>query len=169
MWGDPKRKINFIIQSPNTRYEYRVDNKKTYRLDQVLIIENDNSRRTYTEADSGDDPSEDDQTYTWDSEFNTLTFSAATISAWDGNMVIINYVPNEFHHLVRLKAALSILDATVITNTTEDTPALAIRFMTRIKRLENASAAPVAIGSTNERFYDPTLGENVPQRRFVTY
>ena len=63
-WGDPKRKVNFVLQSPNTKYEFRVDNKQTYRIDQVLIIENDNSRRTYTEADSGDDPSEDDQTYT---------------------------------------------------------------------------------------------------------
>ncbi len=165
-FGDPIMKSNFILDSTQTKYEFRVDNKETYRIDQVLIREDDNSRRVYTD---GDTPSEASQKYTKDFEFNTITFESGTVSAWDGNRVEINYLPTPFHHLIRLKAALSIIDKTNVVNAEEGMPAIAIRLMSRIKRLEKSLTDAAAVGSEDEKYYDPTLGETIPQRRFWTY
>ena len=168
-WGDPIKKANFMIDSTQTKYEFRNDNKEVYRIDLMLIREDDHSRRIYTEVASEGDPSEDDQTYSKDFEFNTLTLSSETISTWDGKRVEIIYVPSAFHHLVRLKAALSLIDKTNVMNAEEGMPAIAIRLMSRVKRLETALTNAVAVGSEDEINYDPTLGETIPQRRFVTY
>ena len=168
-FGDPIRKINFMIKNTETKYEFRVDNKETYRIDLVIIRKNDHSRRVYTEVASGASPSEADQTYSKDFEFNTLTFASATINAWNGMRVEVSYIPAGFHHLVRLKAALSLIDRTNVMNAEEGMPAIAIRLMSRIKRLEKALTDLVVVGSEDEINYDPTLGETIPQRRFVTY
>ena len=86
-----------------------------------------------------------------------------------GRDIEINYVPAAFHHLVRLKAALSIIDKTNVMNAEEGMPAIAIRLMSRIKRLEKALTSAVVVGSEDEINYDPTLGETISQRRFRTY
>ena len=165
-WGDPIKNANFILDSNNTRYEFRNDNKETYRIDLILIREDDNDRRVYTEVASGDDPSEASQTYSKDFEFNTITLASETVSARDGSRVEITYVPAAFHHLVRLKAALSLIDKTNVMNAEEGMPAIAIRLMSRVKRLEKALTDAVAVGSEDEINYDPTLGDTIPQRRF---
>jgi len=48
-------------------------------------------------------------------------------------------------------------------------PAIAIRLMSRIKRLEKAMSSPEAVGSEDEKYYNPTKGTIIPQRRFKTY
>lgn len=168
-YEDPIKRSNFVLDNTQEIYEFRVDKKKTYRIDQVLIRDDNNDRRIYTEASTGDNPSEANQTYTKDFEFNTLTFSSETVNAWNGNRCEIDYVPIQHHHLTRLKAALFLLDNSAITNTSEDTPTIIIRLMNRIKRLESAMNPYRSFGSTNEKFYNPTIGKTIPQRRFWTY
>jgi len=168
-WGDPIKKSNFILDGTQTKYEFRNDNKKTYRIDLMLIREDDNSRRVYTEVASGDSPSEADQTYSKDFEFNTITFASETVNTWNGSRVEITYLPSAFHHLVRLKAALSTIDKTNVMNAEEGMPAIAIRLMSRVKRLEKSQSDAVAVGSEDEKCYDETLGETIPQIRFRTY
>lgn len=55
-----------------------------------------------------------------------------------------------------------------MTNAEENAPATGLRIIQRIKRIEEG-AMPFAVGSTNEKDYDPTYGEVIPQRRFRTY
>jgi len=168
-FGDPQQRSTFLVDSAQTKYEFRIDNKKTYRIDRVIIREGDNSRRVYTEAASGVGPSETVLTYTWDNEFNTITFSSATISAWAGMRTEVQYVPFEIHHLVRLKGALFLIDNSNMVNSEENTPAIAIRLMNRINRLTKAVSLFQASGSEDNINYDPTYGEYIPQRRFSTY
>ena len=99
-WGDPIKRARFTLLGPTqTKYEFRIDNTKTYRIDKVIIRESDNTRRVYTSVDSG--PTEAAKTYTKDFEFNTITFQQATIAAWSGMLVEVTYVPAAHHHLVR--------------------------------------------------------------------
>jgi len=168
-WGDTNKRARFTLLSTYATYEFRNSNIKTYRIDTVLIREEDNDRRVYTKAVSPAVASESAQTYTWDDEFNTITFAAATISAWDGYLCEIVYVPVQIHHLVRLKAALSLLDASSLKNADESMPVQSIRLMSRIKRLEKAMVSPTAEGSSNNANYNPTDGDLIPQRRFNTY
>lgn len=165
-WGDPVKKSTFVLDTDNTRYEFRNDDRKVFRVDRVIIREDDNTRRAYTGSSSA---SESSQNYIEDLEFNTVTFHADTVSTWDGYRVEIDYVPTFIHHLVRLKAALFLIDKTNVINAEENMPAVAIRLMNRIKRIEEANADAVAIGSTNAKDYDPTYGEVIKQRRFKTY
>jgi len=83
--------------------------------------------------------------------------------------VEVDYIPIQIHHLTRLKAALSLIDGSAVINADENMPAIAIRFMSRIKRLEKAMSSPTAVGSEDEKYYNPTYGEVIPQRRFKTY
>jgi len=169
-WGDPIKRINFnFLDSSQLIYEFRNDNTKTYRIDLVLIREDDNTRRVYTEVADGDSPSEADRTYSKDFEFNTITFSSETLAAWNGRYVELTYVPAGFHHLARLKAALSIIDKTNVMNAEEGMPAIAIRLMSRVKRLEQALTKGIAVGSEDEINFDITRGETIRQRRFLTH
>ena len=167
-WGDPIKLINFMIVDTQTKYEFRNDNVETNRIDRVVIRQDNNSSRVYTDA-GDDNPSESGLTYTKDFEFNTITFSSATISAQNGRRVEVTYLPASFHHLVRIKAALSIIDKTHVINAEEGMPAIAIRLMSRVKRLEKALTTAAAVGSEDEKHYDPTRGKTIPQRRFRTY
>ncbi len=159
------KRSNFVLETGQIKYEFRNDNKEVYRLDTVLIRENDNTRRIYTDGTA----SESNQEYTKDFEFNTIDFASATVSTWDGHRVEITYVPSAIHVLVRVKAALFLIDKTNVINAEEGMPAIAIRFMNRIKRLEKSMTDAAAVGSEDEKYYDETRGDTIPQRRFRTY
>jgi len=163
-YGNPTKKSTFTLDSTQTRYEFRSDDKKTYRIDRVIIRENNNTRRTYTSGTA----SETNQEYTEDLEFNTITFHSDTVSDWNGHRVEVDYVPTYIHWLIRLKATLYLLENTNSVNADEQTPTGVNRIVNRIKRIED-SLTPIAVGSTNEKDYDPTIGEVIPQRRFRTY
>ena len=165
-YGEPAKKSIFTIDSTQARYEFRVDKKKTFRIDLVIIRDNNNNRITYTAADTA---SESGRMYEEDLEFNTITFALATLSARNGLRVEVHYLPNEFHHLCRTKAALFLQDQTNVQNADEGTPSLGLRLLQRIKRIEGAIQPFQASGSEDNKFYDPTLGEVIPQRRFWTY
>ena len=62
-----------------------------------------------------------------------------------------------------------IIDHTNINTADESAPTPGLRILQRIKRIEDAIAETNAIGSSNEKNYDPTYGEVIPQRRFWTY
>ena len=102
-------------------------------------------------------------------DFNKITFHADTVSTYDGLRVIVDYIPNNIHWLARLKAVLYLLDQANIDNAEENAPAPGLRILQRIKRIEEASTEENAIGSSNEKNYDPTIGDVIPQRRFRTY
>jgi len=164
-FGNPSRRSYFYIVDSNLNYEFRSDNKKTYRIDHLYIIDSDNTRTEYTEGTA----SETGKEFTYDEEFNKITFAQATITANSGNRVIVLYVPNAMHELVKLKAATAIKDSSTTTNSDEGTPAGTIRLLSRVKKLETAFATEQAVGSTNEILYDPTYGELIEQRRFRIY
>jgi len=164
-YGDPLKRTTFSLDSDQADYEFWMDNTKTYRIDHVYIIDGDNNRTEYTDGTA----SEDDKEYTKDLEFNKITFHADTIAAYSGDRVMVEFVPDVFHILARTKAALFLQDKSNVVNANEDTPSLALRFIQRIKRIEDGIKVNVAFGSGNERFYDPTYGEVIPQRRFFTY
>jgi len=152
------------LDSTQTKYEFRSDDKKTFRIDRVIIRENDNTRRTYISGTA----SEDDQEYTEDFEHNTITLHSDTISAWDGHRVEVDYVPTYIHWLIRLKAVLSLMENTNSVNADDQTPTGVTRILNRIERIEKG-VTPLAVGSTNEENFDITSGEIIPQRRFRTY
>lgn len=164
-YGNPYKKSTFILESTQTRYEFRVDDKKTYRIDRVIVRQNDNTRRVYAEGTA----SEVNQQFTADLEFNTITFASATVASYDGCRVEIDYVPTEFHQLTRIIAALTLLDNANVTNAEEDTPSLGVRLLQRKKRIEDAIIVYQAAGSLENVNYDPTYGEVIPQRRFYVY
>ncbi len=163
-FGDPQRRSNFTLDSNQTEYEFTVDKKLTFSVEKVYIIQDDLSRREYTSGTA----SESNQKYTLDKDFNKITFHADTISTFNGNRVIVDYIPNWIHWLVRLKAALGLIDRDAITNADENSPALGLRILQRIGRLEKAATSAAVAGSEDEKFYDPTFGEIIPQRRFRT-
>ncbi len=163
-YGDPPKRSTFVLDSSQTDYEFRVDKQKTYSIEKVYILD-DNNRREYTDGTA----SETNQEYTKDLDFNKITFHGDTVAAYSGNRIIIDYIPNYIHWLARLKAALYIIDSTNINNADENAPTPGLRIIQRIQRIEKAIAETIAIGSSNEKDYDPTYGEVIPQRRFWTY
>ena len=164
-YGDPSRRSTFTLINTQTKYEFRIDKKKTYVIEKVYILDSNNNRVEYTAGTA----SETNKEFTQDLDFNSITFHSSTISNYDGLRVIIDYIPNAIHWMVRLKAALTILDRTNVTNAEENTPTLGLRILQRVGRLEMAFNTEMAVGSEDEINYDPTWGENVPQRRFRTY
>lgn len=162
-YGDPPKRSNFVLDSSQEVYEFRVDKKETYRIDKVYIIDDDRNRIEYIAGTA----SETNKEYTEDLEFNKITFHADTIGTYSGNMVIIDYVPINIHILARTKAALFLQDQANVTNANEDTPTLGLRLLQRIKRLE--SSIGIAVGSEDEKNFNPTIGDTIPQRRFWTY
>ena len=163
-YSEPIKRATFTLVSLQTKYEYRNDNEQIYRIDQVFVIDSNNNRIEYTNGTA----SEVNHQFTLDTEFNTVTFHSDTISTYDGMRVLVNYVMLAHHQLVKLKAALSLIDTSNLVNGEENMPAIAIRLMGRIKRIEN-SLTPFSEGSTNNSFYDGTRGEVIPQRRFHTF
>ncbi len=163
-FGDPQRRSNFTLDSNQTEYEFSVDKKLTFSVEKVYIIQDDLSRREYTSGTA----SEANQKYTLDKDFNKITFAADTISTFNGNRVIVDWIPNWIHLLVRLKAALGLIDRDAITNADENSPAPGLRILQRIQRLEKAVTVPGVAGSEDNIVYDPTFGEVIPQRRFRT-
>ena len=163
---NPYRKATFVLENTITRYEFRIDARKVYRIDNVIIRRDDNTRRVYTAAETA---SESSQNYVKDLEFNTITFASGTVSQFNGNRVEVDYVPIEIHWLTRLKAAMFLLDSTSVVNGEVDFPVITRRIFDRINRIQDAAAIPEAIGSEDEKFYDPTIGEIIPQRRFRTF
>lgn len=166
VFGDPVRKSTFIIENSQTKYEFQVDKKQVYRVDLVIIRDDNNNRITYT-ADST--ASETSLTYVEDLEYNTITFAQATINAYDGNRVEVHYVPYAINTLVRLKAAIYLLDHSGVTNAEDGTPTLRTRLMEQCDRIEKAIQEWKVVGSEDEKNYDPTYGDYIPQRRFYTY
>lgn len=164
-YGDPPKRSTFVLDSTQTDYEFRIDKRKTFAIEKVYILTDSNIRREYTNGEA----SESSQTYRKDLDFNKITFAAATVLAYDGNRVIIDYIPNYIHWLVRLKAALHLIDRDAITNAEEGTPVLGLRILQRIDRIEKSINTPAAVGSEDEKYYDPTVGEVIPQRRFRRY
>lgn len=165
-YGDPIRKSTFLLDSTQTEYEFNIDRRKTYRIDRVWVRLDDNSIRVYTEAVAA---SETLLNFSYDSDRNSITFHTDTINSYNGNRVEVHYVPNIFHQLVRNIAALHLLDADSLTNAEENTPTFGTRIFQRIKRLEAALTPSTAVGSEDEKYWDPTYGTVVPQRRFRTY
>lgn len=165
-YGDPPRKSTFILDSTQTKYEFRRDKRRTYRVDLVIIRDDDNDRFVYT---SGSSASHGGQTYVEDLEYNTITFSSETVSAYDGQRVEVHYVPYELHQLARIKSALFLLENTAVLNSDETGPTIISRLANRAKRIEEGLVPVAAVGSEDEKRYDPTYGEYIPQRRFYTY
>ena len=56
-----------------------------------------------------------------------------------------------------------------MTNADADTPTKGLRILQRIQRMEKAVQAAIVVGSEDNKIYDPTIGEVIPQRRFRTY
>lgn len=164
-FGDPVRKSRFTLSSTQLRYEFRNDDKETHRIDSVIIREDDLTRREYTE---GDTASESELTYTKEFVHNTITFSQETVNAWDGRIVEVIYLPKAFHHLARAKAAIFILETSNVSNADSESPTVVDRLWRRVKRIESSLMPDGVAGSEDEKFYDPTLGEYIPQRRFWT-
>jgi len=164
-YGDPPKKSTFVLDSTQARYEFRTDNKKVFRVDRVIIRDDNNNRITYTSGTA----SEANLEYTEDLEFNTITFHSSTVGTYDGDRVEVHYIPSEIHHMVRCKAALHILDRVNVFNAEENTPTLGLRLLQRITRLENTYSETFAVGSEDEITYDVTSGDVIPQRRFWTY
>ena len=165
-YGDPPKRSTFFLDSSQTNYEFKVDKQKTHSIEKVYRLDNNNNRIEYT--DGGDNGvSESSKYYVKDLDFNKISFHTDTVSG--GNRVIIDYIPNYIHWLARLKAALYIIDSTNVTNAAENAPTPGLRVLQRIQRIENAIAETNAVGSSNEKNYDPTYGELIPQRRFNTY
>ena len=165
-FGDQIRKSTFFLDSTQVEYEFKIDRRKTFRIDRVWVRLDDNSIRVYTE---GDTASESTQVFTHNTDRNTITFHSDTVSTYDARRVEVHHVPNIFHQLVRNKAALHLLDSDSLTNSEENTPTLGTRIFQRIQRLEKSLTPTAAVGSEDEINYDPTFGEVVPQRRFRTY
>lgn len=164
-YGNPAKKSTFILDSTVTRYEFRVDDKKTYRVDRVILRDDNNNRITYTAGTA----SQTGLQYTEDLEFNTITFHADTVSTWNGRRIEVDYVPIEVHHLTRLKAALFLIENSSAINAGDSTPARVTRLLDRIKRIEDAIMPFIAVGSEDNKIFDPTYGEVIPQRRFWVY
>ena len=164
-YGDPPKRSTFVLDSSQTNYEFRVDKQKTYSIEKVYILDNDNNRIEYTDGTA----SETNKEYTKDLDFNKITFHSDTIATYNGNRVIIDYIPNYIHWLARLKAALYLIDSTNINNADENAPTPGLRILQRIQRIEKSIAETNAVGSSNEKNYDPTYGEVIPQRRFYTF
>jgi len=165
-YGDPIRNATFFIMNSQLKYEFRPDKSQVYRVDLLFIRDDDNDRIDYT-ADTT--ASESSKTYVQDLEFNTVTFAQDTVNAMDGNRVQVQYVPYAMHTLVRLKAAIYLLDRSNITNAESNTPTLQSRLQSQIDKIEVAIQEWKIVGSEDEKNYDPTYGENIPQRRFITY
>ena len=165
-FGDPMERSRFSLNSNNTIYEIRNDNKKIFRINTVLIRKNDNDRRVYTGTTTA---SELGLTYVFDNEFNTITFASETISAWNGRIVEVTYVPSSYYNLVKTHAALYLLETSNIVNGQEEAPTQLISLRHRVKILSEAMTTCEAVGSANERYYDPTLGKYIKQRRFTKY
>ncbi|MCP3684475.1 MAG: hypothetical protein GY861_17560 [bacterium] len=164
-YDNPLNRSTFVLDSTETKYEYRNDNKKVYRIDQVYIVDSNNNRIAYTEGTA----SEANKEFTWDSEFNTITFHADTISNYNGNRVLVNYTLQSIKILARTKAALFVIEQANTTNAEGGTPAILSRLRDRAKSMEASLAPCAAIGSTNEINYDETYGVYIPQKRFHTY
>lgn len=164
-FGNPLKKSNFVLSSTQQRYEFRVDNKKVFRIDKVIIRDSNNNRIVYTAGSA----SESNLEYTKDLEFNTITFDSSTTGKYDGNRVEVHYTLNVFHILSRTKAALFLNDWTNVVNAEGVSTNIGLRLLQRIRRLESQIMPEIGVGSEDEIRYDPTLGETILQRRFWTY
>lgn len=163
-YNDPVKHSIWNIVSSNTKYEFRNDSKKVFRIDQVLIRGDNNSIIEYT---SDSTASESGKKYVVDFDENSITFATATVQLRSGKEVEVHYIPNIIHQMVATKAALWILDQTNTANAEENTPTLALRLIQRLARLEDAYSDAMAAGSTNNRFFNRVNGEYIPQIRFV--
>lgn len=164
-YGDPPKRSTFSLDSEQQNYEFRVDQQKVYAIEKVYIIDGNNNQRVYTDGTA----SESNQEYTKDLDVNKITFAATTVSTYSGMRVVVEFIPNNIHWLARLKAALYLIDEMNITNAEENTPTLGLRILQRIQRIEAAIQEEKAVGSSNQYNYDPTYGEEIPQRRFWIY
>lgn len=161
-YGDPAAISNFSILGTHTKYEFRNDNERVYRIDRVVIYDDNHDQVVYT---AGTSASETSLKYVEDLEFNTITFHADTVAKWDGRVCVIHYLPYSIHLLARTKAALFLLDRSNVTNATDNTPTLGTRLFQRITRIEDSIRSELATGSMENIFYDPTYGVTIRQLR----
>ncbi|MHA1912432.1 MAG: hypothetical protein ACTSYA_12145 [Candidatus Kariarchaeaceae archaeon] len=157
------------MDSSQENYEFRTNNEKTYAIQRVFIYNDNHERVEYSEAAPGDSPSESSKTYTKDFEFNKITFATATAQERSGQRVVVDYVPTSIHQLVKTKAAMFLIEQSAVTNADEDQPAPTGRLRRRAERIEKAITEERVVGSEDEKFYDPTFGEVIVQRRFRTF
>jgi hypothetical protein len=161
-YGDPAAISNFSLLSTHTKYEFRNDNVRVYRIDRVVIYDDNHEQIVYTADTSA---SETGLKYVQDLEFNTITFHADTIAKYDGRICVVHYLPYSVHLLARTKAALFLLDRSNVTNGAENTPTLGVRLIQRIGRIEEAIQSDLAVGSEENKWYDPTYGVTIRQLR----
>ena len=165
-WYDSKRSTFSIVDANTTKFEFRSNKKKTFRVDRVWIYNDDNTYVEYTDADTA---SEDNLNYVEDLEFNTITFHADTISAYNGKRVIVDWIPDALHQLIKCKAALIIKSEAVEFTDGDIIPSAIKSLLSRIKSIENSLSDLEAVGSNDEINYDPTYGDLIPQKRFIVY
>jgi len=165
-YSRPLASSRFLIDGVTLKYEFRKNNKETYRLDQVIIRLGDNDRTVLTESLTGVAGA---TTYVKDLIDNTITISTTTRDTSNGRWIEVDYVPMRYHILSKNKGALNLLDSSDVINGTENMPANIRRIVARIKRIEGDSNSVVAVGSDENRDYDPRDMPEISQVEFKVY
>jgi len=159
----PSKQSQFFIESDQTEYEFRPDNSETYLIKQLVIHDIDNADTGMSYQSSSN--------YTADLNSNKLTFTAAQVAEWANRYCYVDFIPIQWHDLVKNKAALNLLDGDAALmqpgDGTIDNPRVT-RIAKRIGRIE-ADLKPFEVQGDRENInYEPRTVDRpyIKQLRF---
>ena len=137
---------------------------ETFSVERVFVNSpniNPNNAINRNEVGSG--------SYTADLNANTLIISSGLAGSWNGSYLEVDFFPEEWHQLVKNKAALNLLDASMAQmNPGEgeaDNPRVS-RIAKRIRRIQGQIQPVAAVGSYENFDFDVRERPTLTQRRF---
>ena len=152
------------VQSSRTQYEFRPTRAQTFSIERVFVNSpniniNNAINRNLVNSSS----------YTASLSQNKITISSALASQWHGSYLEVDFYPQEWHLLVKNKAALNILDGDMAQmNPGEggtDNPRVS-RIAKRISRIQGMLQPMIAVGSFENINYDVRNREEIVQERY---
>lgn len=162
------RRVRFSILSSRTQYEFRPTRLETFSVERVFVNSpniNPNNEPNRNEVPSGSLSG----SYTEDLTANKITITSASAGSWNGSWMEIDFFPIEWHQLVKNKAALNLLDASMAQmNPGEgdtDNPRVS-RIAKKIRRIQGQIQPVKAVGSYENYDYDVRERSILYQRRF---
>lgn len=154
----------FQIVSTRTQYEFRKDRSKTYSISKIFIkTPNVNHNQiNRNEVVSG--------SYTGDTTNNKITLTSGQVSGWNGSIMEVHFIPQEFNNLAKKKAALNIIDSPAVAmqpgDTNTEVPRVS-RLAKGITRIEHSLSSIEVVGSYENILYDRREDiEWITQKRF---
>ena len=158
------KRVRFSVLSSRTQYEFRPTRLETFSVEKVFVNSpniNPNNEPNRNEVGSG--------SYTVDLNVNKITISSGLAGSWHGSWLELDFFPEEWHQLVKNKAALNLLDASMAQmnpgDGDTDNPRVS-RIAKKIRRIQGQIQPVMAVGSFENFDYDVRERDVLFQRRF---